>query len=55
MVGCPDMAFPRLNNVAFWLLPPALVLITTGLFVGGAGNPVPALYIYLITGNGCSF
>jgi len=32
------MAFPRLNNVAFWLLPPALVLITTGLFVGGAGT-----------------
>ena len=38
MIGCPDMAFPRLNNVAFWLLPPALVLITTGLFVGGAGT-----------------
>lgn len=38
MVGCPDMAFPRLNNVAFWLLPPSLILITTGLFVGGAGT-----------------
>jgi cytochrome c oxidase subunit 1 len=38
MVGCPDMAFPRINNVAFWLLPPSLILITTGLFVGGAGT-----------------
>ena len=26
MVGGPDMAFPRLNNVSFWLLPPSLLL-----------------------------
>ena len=38
MVGAPDMAFPRLNNISFWLLPPALILLTTGLLAGGAGT-----------------
>lgn len=32
MLGAPDIAFPRLNNLRFWLLPPALTL----LLVGGA-------------------
>ena len=26
LVGGPDMAFPRLNNISFWLLPPSLIL-----------------------------
>lgn len=33
LVGSPDMAFPRLNNVSFWLLPPAIVLILASVFV----------------------
>ena len=37
MIGCLDMAMPRLNNVGFWLLPPSLILLITGLFSGGAG------------------
>lgn len=33
------MAFPRLNNVSFWLLPPAIVLILASVFVeGGMGS-----------------
>lgn len=38
MIGCLDMAMPRLNNVGFWLLPPSLILLITGLFAGGAGT-----------------
>ncbi len=35
IVGGPDMAFPRLNNISFWLLPPSLVLF---LFASGIEN-----------------
>jgi cytochrome c oxidase subunit I len=38
LIGAPDMAFPRLNNFSFWLLPPALALITISLFVSGDPN-----------------
>jgi len=38
MIGAPDMAFPRLNNISFWLLPPALVLLLTGLVSGQSGT-----------------
>ena len=27
MIGSPDMAFARMNNVSFWLLPPSLLLL----------------------------
>ena len=38
-IGCPDMAFPRLNNISFWLLPPALLLVLTSAVIeGGAGT-----------------
>ena len=37
MVGGPDMAFPRLNNVSFWLLPPSLILF---LFASNIENGV---------------
>jgi cytochrome c oxidase subunit 1 len=39
MVGGPDMAFPRLNNISFWLLPPSLMLLVfSALIEGGAGT-----------------
>src|ERR1700728_556482 len=38
MIGAPDMAFPRLNNISFWLLPPAFILIVTGLLMGESGS-----------------
>lgn len=37
IVGGPDMAFPRLNNISFWLLPPSLILF---LFASGIENGV---------------
>ena len=33
MIGSPDMAFPRLNNISFWLLPPALFLLLASSIV----------------------
>ena len=39
MIGSPDMAFPRLNNISFWLLPPSLVLLLLSALVeNGAGT-----------------
>jgi len=33
LIGADDMAFPRINAIAFWLLPPGAVLIWGGFFV----------------------
>jgi cytochrome c oxidase subunit 1 len=39
LIGAPDIAFPRLNNLSFWLLPPALrLLLLSSLTEGGAGT-----------------
>nr|AHG97641.1 cytochrome oxidase subunit I [Mesosa atrostigma] len=39
MLGAPDMAFPRMNNMSFWLLPPSLtLLIMSSVIEKGAGT-----------------
>jgi cytochrome c oxidase subunit 1 len=39
MIGGPDMAFPRLNNISFWLLIPSLALfIFAGMIENGVGT-----------------
>ena len=39
LVGGPDMAFPRLNNISFWLLVPSLLLfLFAGMIENGAGT-----------------
>jgi cytochrome c oxidase subunit 1 len=37
LIGADDMAFPRINAIAFWLLPPSALLIWAGFF------PIPDL------------
>ena len=39
LVGGPDMAFPRLNNISFWLLPPSIILfLFASAIENGAGT-----------------
>ncbi|MEM6611031.1 MAG: cytochrome c oxidase subunit I [Cyanobacteria bacterium P01_C01_bin.72] len=34
MIGAEDMAFPRLNGVAFWMIPPGGILLMSSFFNG---------------------
>jgi cytochrome c oxidase subunit 1 len=39
LVGGPDMAYPRLNNISFWLLPPSFMLfLFASVIENGAGT-----------------
>ncbi|WP_246987686.1 cytochrome c oxidase subunit I [Halorientalis marina] len=41
LIGADDMAFPRINAIAFWLLPPGAILIWAGFFTAPlTGNAV---------------
>ncbi|WP_135829574.1 cytochrome c oxidase subunit I [Halorussus halobius] len=37
LIGADDMAFPRINAIAFWLLPPGALLIWGGFFAAPLG------------------
>ena len=55
LIDADDMAFPRINAIAFWLLPPAALLIWAGFFP--LGDIIPAqtswtMYTPLSTGAG---
>ncbi|GDX60819.1 cytochrome c oxidase subunit 1 [Nitrosomonadaceae bacterium] len=53
MIGAPDMAFARMNNWSFWLLPPAALLLIGSFFVpGGAAAGGWTLYPPLSTQMG---
>ncbi len=45
MIGAPDMAFARMNNWSFWLLPVAAFLLIASFFVPG-GAPAAGWTIY---------
>lgn len=39
ILGSPDIAYPRINNIRFWLLPPSILLLTLGNFINnGVGT-----------------
>ena len=52
ILGSPDIAFPRINNIRFWLLPPSLLLLLlNNIFYPNSGTgwtvyPPLSLYIY---------
>jgi len=45
MIGAPDMALPRLNNMSFWILPFAFILLLSTLFMEG-GAPAGGWTMY---------
>jgi len=52
LIGGPDMAFPRLNNISFWLLPPSLILLVFAACVeGGVGTGWTVKDKQLLWGN----
>jgi cytochrome c oxidase subunit 1 len=42
LINADDMAFPRLNSIAFWMLPPAALLIWAGFFAAPLTDIQPA-------------
>ena len=43
-IGAQDLAFPRINAMAFWMLPFAAILLYTGIFSGQAADITWVMY-----------
>lgn len=57
LIGAPDMAYPRLNNISFWLLIPSLILILLSTLVDegiGTGWTIYPPLSHIISHNGSS-
>src|SRR3546814_5454946 len=58
MIGCSDLALPRVNNWGFWILPFAFTMLLSTLFMEG-GGPAGGWTMYpplmLQTGNAFPF
>src|SRR3546814_2491459 len=58
MIGCSDLALPRVNNWGFWILPFAFTMMLSTLFMEG-GGPAGGWTMYpplmLQTGNAFPF
>lgn len=53
MIGAPDMALPRLNNMSFWILVFAILLLASTIFMEGGGpNFGWTMYVPLSTTYG---
>ena len=53
MIGAKDMAFPKLNALAFWILPPAGLLLISSLIIGDSPDAGWTSYppLSLVTGK----
>lgn len=54
ILGIPDIAFPRINNIRFWLLPPRLLLLLSRIFIGTGTGTGWTVYPPLSSGIGHS-
>jgi len=56
MIGCSDLALPRVNNWGFWILPFAFSMLLSTLFLPGGGPAAGwTLYPPLVLQGGASF
>ena len=46
LIGADDMAFPRINAIAFWLLPPGALLVWGGFLIPGIGTAQTSWVMY---------
>jgi len=44
LIGAPNMAFSRINNLSFWLLPPSLLLLIESIFCEASVKPGWTIY-----------